>query len=138
LKDEYDFYIIKTSRNIDDQINSTLRMWNKSSSGQNQSFEREKIRKLIENWIMFGDNLISKFPENKYFNTSFEELINNKFRSVKKIANFLNIPPPEDSVIEGWIDERLVNRNVLSASFLTKLKIQIHNFYTKLILSFKK
>ena len=109
LKNKYKIYVIIISRNLQDQINSTLRVWNKYGNSFQKAANQKFIAEYITKWKNFSV-IVEKYYDFPYYHMNFEELINNPLNISEKVFSFIQVESPGDDNVLNWIDKSLVNR----------------------------
>ncbi len=132
MQEKYDVKVIVTSREINSHVKSIQRMWQTSNDPAMANADTEHIKEWIYRWKAFGEKAVAHYSALAYHNTSFDQLMNDKYKSTQAICAFIGIPAPEQKVIEGWLDDKLVNRKEYKQTFFQKLKFKIENFFMKI------
>ncbi len=134
LMPEYDFKVIVTQREMDAMVKSLQKMWSQSKgmSEKHLSASPEDIAQHIQRWRDFGDQAMEKYSSYEYFHTSFEDIMNEKYATAQKLADFVGVTCPPQSAIEEWLDDKLVSRKEYKGNFFQKSKFRLNNFLMKL------
>ncbi len=113
LRQSYEVRVLSMDRVLDDQIDSTLRVWQNCGEPAKMKATRDFIAEWILAWRGFAEQVQHRY-EFEYLNVSFDDLIRDPRASARRIARFVGIACPPDPDITEWIDASLVNRRVLT------------------------
>jgi len=119
-REQYDVRVLLMTRDLEDQVNSTLRVWARSDSQEQRSATPEFVRAWIEAWLDYGDQVRAAY-DLPYYQVAFERLIADPVGTMQDVSRFLDIPCPPAAAIEGWINKDLVNRPTFSLAHLKDL-----------------
>jgi len=111
-KNKIDVRVILLDRNMDDQIASLKRVWERSGTRQDMSYS--DIRSFITSWKNFRDRVVEHydFPVCK---VKFNQLIQDPYKTTKRLTRFLNVACPPEQEVREWIDPSLANRDRLKS-----------------------
>ncbi len=112
LKEDYQIKLLIMERKLEDQVNSTLRVWKRSNQLLQKSATREFVFEYLTKWKAFSHKVEQhyKFPT---LHVSFNELIADPVEVSKSIFDFIEEDYPDIQQIKSWIDPSLVNRSKL-------------------------
>jgi hypothetical protein len=113
LRHKYDIKILILERNLEEQVNSTLKVWRESGSGSRTNLTREFIADYIKRWRVFG-KCVEEFYGFHYFHISFNKLMKHPFKVSRSLFDFISEEPPPKKKITNWLDRSLVNRYIRS------------------------
>lgn len=109
LKEKYNINMLVIERKLEDQVNSTQKVWKKSGNFIQKNASREFITNHIKKWQSFAQS-VEKFYDFSIFHVSFDELMKSPIKVSQSIFNLIGEKCPTKEEITGWLDGTLVNR----------------------------
>jgi hypothetical protein len=110
LKKKYDVKVLVLERKLEDQVNSTLRVWRKSGNSLQKNASREFVLNYIKKWKSFARSVENHY-DFPFFHVSFDDLMASPLSVSRAIFDFIQEKCPTKQQISDWLDPTLVNRS---------------------------